>query len=242
MSQSAFTEALLDPARPVPPGLVGPGGAPAGKRFSVYRNNVAVSLTEALRTAFPVVRRIVGEEFFDAMAGIYLRAHPPSSPVLMFYGSEMPAFLEAFAPVAHLGYLPDVARLELALRRAYHAADAAPLVPVTLPPDRLMAAQVVFAPAVQLIRSRWPLHAIWRANTAAGAPAPVMRAEDVLVSRPGFDPTAQLLPQGGGEAVARLLAGEPLGTALEAAEADPAALLAVLIGGGAVTQLLEVER
>ncbi|WP_343116806.1 DNA-binding domain-containing protein [Ostreiculturibacter nitratireducens] len=239
MNQSAFTEALLDPDHAVPHGLQGPGGAPAGRRFAVYRNNVAVSLTEALRTAFPVVRKIVGEEFFDAMAGIYLRAHPPATPILMFYGAEMPAFLETFPPVAHLGYLPDVARLELALRRAYHAADAKALTAVDMLPERLLAARVVFAPAVTLLRSRWPLHAIWSANAEEGAPSPAMRAEDVLVTRPGFDPIPRLLPPGGGEAVARLQDGEPLGPALDAAGVDPAAIFAVLIGSGAIAEIKE---
>jgi hypothetical protein len=41
--QTGFATALLDPARPAPEGLVNPFGGPAGKRFDVYRNNVAVS-------------------------------------------------------------------------------------------------------------------------------------------------------------------------------------------------------
>ncbi|MCY4501644.1 MAG: DNA-binding domain-containing protein, partial [Alphaproteobacteria bacterium] len=52
--QSAFVEALLDPAKPVPAGLVRPDGLPAGRRFDIYRNNVVVALIEALGEAFPV--------------------------------------------------------------------------------------------------------------------------------------------------------------------------------------------
>ena len=50
--QSAFAAALMDPTQPAPEGLRDPFGGPAGKRFDVYRNNVAVSLTEALETGF----------------------------------------------------------------------------------------------------------------------------------------------------------------------------------------------
>jgi hypothetical protein len=130
MSQQEFRTALLDPEHPVPSGLTDPQGRPAGRRFNVYRNNVSVSLTEALRQAFPVVQKLVGEEFFTAMAQEHLRAHPPASPLMMFYGEAMPAFLSAFPPVAHLPYLADVARLELALRASYHAPDAVPSQPV----------------------------------------------------------------------------------------------------------------
>ncbi len=41
--QREFAAALLDPARPTPPGVVGPDGDPSHKRFAVYRNNCSPS-------------------------------------------------------------------------------------------------------------------------------------------------------------------------------------------------------
>ncbi|MCB2135820.1 MAG: putative DNA-binding domain-containing protein [Rhodobacteraceae bacterium] len=238
MSQSEFRAALLDPDRPAPPGVTDPQGRPAGRRFDVYRNNVTVSLTEALRQAFPIVRKLVGEEFFTAMAREFLRAHPPTSPMLMFYGEDMPAFLETFPPVAHLGYLPDIARLEGALRRSYHAADADPVAPEALQalsPDALVTARLTFAPASRLVRSRWPILAIWSANTR-GTPAPkAAEAEDVLITRPDYDPEPLRLPQGAAPFVAALMAGETVGAALDAGgEFDLTATLGLLIGARAI--------
>ena len=43
-----FVPALLDPEAAIPPGLVDRAGRAAGKRFDVYRNNVAVGLADAL--------------------------------------------------------------------------------------------------------------------------------------------------------------------------------------------------
>ncbi len=240
VSQAQFRAALLDPAAAVPGGLTDPAGRPAGRRFAVYRNNVAVALTEALETGFPVVRRIVGVEFFRALAGAFLRAHPPTSPVLMGYGAELPGFLAAFPPVRHLGYLPDVARLELAVRESYHAADMPPIGPDALAPGAdLMAARVTLAPALRLVRSAWPLHGIWRANTETGAPQPGQTAEDVLVTRPDFDPVVARLPEGGAAFVAALVRGRPLAEAAAAPGAgfDPGPTLGLLLSGGAVTAI-----
>src|SRR6266540_1152692 len=86
--QRAFKAALLDRTLPVPLGLVGPDGESSARRFGVYRNNVLVSLTEALRETYPAVCRIVGDEFFRAMARMYVLASPPASPVLLDYGAS----------------------------------------------------------------------------------------------------------------------------------------------------------
>jgi len=161
-----FSAALLDPARPAPAGLSDPAGRPAVKRFDIYRNNVTASLTEALEKSFPVLQKLLGEDFYSALAREFMREHPPQTPILSRYGDQMPAFLERFPPVAQLGYLPDVARLEQAIRESYHAADVAPADTsglATMPADQLMAQKFAFAPAMRMLRSRWPVYDIWRA-------------------------------------------------------------------------------
>ena len=84
VDQATFTQAMMDATQDVPLGLVDHEGAAAGQRFSVYRNNVAVSLTEAMHSAFPVVAKLLGKENMDGLSGPFLRAHPPSSPLMMF--------------------------------------------------------------------------------------------------------------------------------------------------------------
>ncbi|WP_095590178.1 DNA-binding domain-containing protein [Actibacterium ureilyticum] len=249
VGQTDFRTAILDARVAAPAGLVDPEGRPAGKRFDVYRNNVAVSLTEALKTAFPVIRKLLGDENFAGIAGLFLRQHPPTSPLLMFYGAEFPDFLAGFEPVRHLGYLADVARLELALRHSYHAADATPVAPQAfqdMTPQALMAARLRLAPAVQLLRSHWPIHAIWQFNQPQGGPKPEMRPESILITRPDYDPVPHLLPAGGGALVAALGDGQPLGNAVatattKAPDFDLAATLGLLIGGGAITEILQEE-
>lgn len=247
--QSDFTKAIFDAERAAPNGLQNPEGTPAVKRFSVYRNNVAVSLTEALEVTFPVIRTLVGDEFFKAMAGVFLRQHAPNSPILMYYGAEMPAFLHSFAPVAHLGYLPDVARIELALCHSYHAADTPPIDAQTLlaiAPDDLLNLRLRLAPALHVIRSDWPIVSLHRANSNPDAPIPKMQAEDALITRPEFDPEVTVLPAGGGDFVAALQRHEVLGGALKAAsiasgDFDFTSVLSLLLAGGAIIEITERE-
>lgn len=242
MSQSAFAAALLNPDAALPAGLIDPQGRPAPKRFSVYRNNVAASLTRALEAGFPVIRRLVGNEFFGAMAVVFLRAHPPTSQQLMLYGAEFPRFLTGFPPVAHLPYLPDTARLEQAIRDSYHAADTIPIDPaaLALPEGRLLSARLRLAPALRLIRSPYPVYSIWQANTNGG-PAPLMRAEEVVVLRPVFDPAPGLLPVGGVAFLTALQAGQCLAKALAAAGTgfDLTAMFTLLLGNQALVGIEE---
>ena len=127
--QATFVAALRDPEASVPGSLAGPDRTPVARRFAVYRNNVAAGLIGVVAGAFPAVQRIVGEEFFKAMARAYVLAHPPESPVLMDYGADFADFIAGFEPAASVPYLADVARIERAWREAYHAAEAVPLAP-----------------------------------------------------------------------------------------------------------------
>jgi hypothetical protein len=218
VDQTTFLSALLEPDAARPEGLTDGFGRPAGRRFDVYRNNVAVSLTEALETAFPVVRKLVGADNFKLLAAAFLRKHPPTSPLMMFYGGEMPEFLSAFGPTKSTGYLPDVARLELLIRESYHAEDAAPIAPASLQalsPDELTSTKLLLSPAIRLLQSRWPVFAIWRFNMESGAPKPEMAAEDVLIVRPDMDPLPRLLPPGAATFITTLSAGETFGSAMD---------------------------
>ena len=235
--------ALRDPALPVPDGLTDGQGRPAGRRFNVYRNNITASLIAALETGFPAIRSLLGPENFTGLARLYQQDNPPDSRLMMHYGAGFPAFLDSHPALAHLAYLGDVARLELALRRAYHAADAAPLDPAALaaiPPEALPELRFTLAPAVILVPSRWPIHAIRAFALTPGSPQPPATPQDVLITRPGFDPEAHPLPPGGAAFLKALMAGATLGDAQADGVAaapgfDPAPVLALLIAGQAVT-------
>ncbi|CUJ11477.1 HvfC/BufC N-terminal domain-containing protein [Cognatishimia activa] len=245
VTQSEFRVAMLDAASAVPDGLVDAHEQPAGRRFSVYRNNVAVSLTEALETGFPVIAKLLGEENFKPIAGVFLRQSPPPLPVMMHYGAAFPEFLRNFPPLKNLGYLGDVAEVELALRRSYHAEDATG-VPgdalAKIAPEALPNVTLTLAPSMNVVRSHWPIYDIWAFNTYENHPKPEARAQNVVVMRPEFDPAPHPLPAGGATFISALQKGESLGqaadTAAELAEDfDLGAVLGLLLTHGAIVEI-----
>lgn len=244
---AAFAPALLDPARETPAVVTGPNGKAAGRRYDVYRNNVTVSLIDALAAVYPAVQRITGAEFFRAMARFHVRSNPPTSPLLFEYGRDFPEFIETYEHAQDMPWLADVARIERAWLDAYHAADTAPLSPARLAavtPDRL--ADLVFVPhrAARCLRSPYAAVTIFAANRD-DASVPRIDAstpEDALITRPEFEVTVHRLPPGGGVFAAGLISGRPLGeaaaAALEAAsDFDIAANIAGLIEAGAFISL-----
>ncbi|MEK9280842.1 putative DNA-binding domain-containing protein [Bradyrhizobium sp. ISRA442] len=221
--QRDFAASVLDPALPMPEGLLGPDGEPDAKRFAVYRNNVVVSLIEALQHAFPAVHRVVGDDFFRAMARAYVMVQPPRSPIMLDYGAGFPDFIRNFKPAAGLPYLEDVARIERAWTEAYHAPEASPIDPSAfseVAPDELPAMRLELHPSLRLVRSQFPALTIWQMNVGDGIPAPVDLAsggEDALIIRPAADAEVRLIPKGSLEFIQALRDGRPVLAALKEA-------------------------
>ena len=225
-AQQAFSSALIKADHPVPIDVVGPTcDKKAQKRFSVYRNNVVVSLTEALMAAFPTIVLLVGEDYFRALARLFIGQHPPRSAILATYGDGFDQFLEAFKPLAGLPYLGDIARLERAWNTAYNAADRAPLDPSHLqdiPAEQLPDITFGLHPASQLLKGHHAAYSIWAAHKTDD-PTQAMATltdepQDILVTRPQWDVIVIALPPGGHAFIDALKQGQPLGQAAAMAQ------------------------
>lgn len=247
-----FAAALLDAERAPPQDILNDsldaGGISRDERFAIYRNNVVQGLVAALETRFPAVRRVVGEDFFAAAARLYATATPPSSPFMAFYGESFADFLADFAPCAELPYLPDLARLEAARTRAYHAADAAPLSAEDfrgLAPEDLMRLRLGLHPSVSILASAFPVATIFAMNSGEAPLEEITdwRGEDVVVARPAMNVEVHRLPEGGANFLNRLGEGASLAEAAARAldltsDFDLAANLALLIRAGLASKMI----
>lgn len=166
--QSAFAGVLAAPTLPAVPDGVFAGARPAlADRLALYRGNVAANARKALAAAYPIIGKLVGEAFFDGLAREFARHAPSKAGDLNVFGEGFAGFLATFPPARELPYLPDVARLEWAIHRAYYAADAEPLDPARLaqvPPEAQGSLRLRLHPACALLASPWPLARIWEVH------------------------------------------------------------------------------
>jgi uncharacterized protein (UPF0276 family) len=220
--QQDFADALLsDAAGDALAAVLRP--APLAARLAVYRGNLAGSWTRALAGAFPVVAQLVGDAFFAALAREYGRRHPAAEADLHAFGAGFAAFLDGFPHVADLPYLPDMARLEWLLHRAYYAADAAPLAPAALAcvdPETFGQCRLPRHPAAAVFASRWAVVPLWQAHRpGSGVPFPddVARPSQGLVYRLGWEPDVLALEAADCRALGALEEGATVAEALDEA-------------------------
>lgn len=238
--EAAFADALWRTELPIPLGL-----RPA-KRFNIHRNNVYAGLMACLKVRFPVVARLVGDDFFAQCARVFIEGQPPRSAVLLRYGADFPAFITAFEPARALPYLADVAELEWQRHVAQHGPDAAPLDPTSLavlPAEHMDDVIFELHPTSQLLQSAYPVLSIWHTNTfdavtqliPTGSPG-----ETMLILRPRDMVLLLRLNAGADVFLANLLLGVTLGGAASQALAatadfDLATTLAMLLRAEALT-------
>lgn len=241
--QQAIRASIVEPDDKTAASFVLDDGLAPAQRICVYRNTFASNLANALRLSFPAIRKLVGTEFFDGAARIFVHERPPVSAYLDAYGSEFPDFLARFPPAASVGYLADVARLEWAVTCALHASDVEPLDVSRLagvaPSDHH---RVCFMPhpSVGLVKADHSADTIWRAVLAhddAALAALDLTAGPVrlLVHRSATGVEITRIDEPTWRFTEALVAGQPLGIALDhAGDADAPKVLAEHIAAGRV--------
>jgi len=165
--QTAFMSSVFTRDDSVIAAYIETAAMPGSVSMAIYRNNVYAALSKALEAIYPVIQRLVGEEFFKFAARHYIDGHPSRSGDLNRFGADFAEYLGAFEPAASLPYLPDVARLEWHCHQAYSAADDSPLDLhrlAAVAPEDYGRLRFRLNNASRLLRSAWPIDAIWRVN------------------------------------------------------------------------------
>ena len=224
--QRAMLEAIFGDAEPRAP-------------LAVYRRNVLANLRGALAATYPVVARLVGPAFFGEAARRFALQSPSTSGDLHEYGAQFAAFLARYEHARSQPYLADVARLEWACHRSLHAPEAGAfdfLALADVPPESYGAIRFSVSPSLHMVRSRYPIAAIWHANQPQrdGTPERRRGAERVLVWRDQSGVRVRSVDEATWRFLAALAAARTLEAAVDEARglADLGATLRTLVADG----------
>ncbi len=196
-----------------------------GRRFDIYRNNRVVSLIDALRSTYPAIDRLVGDEFFKASARAFVDANPPVQPVMAEYGREFGVFLSSLPNTDKLPFLRDIAELEWWKLQAYHCENAPVLHLASvaeIAPESIMDTRLQCHPALHCIDSNWPIGSIWTAcigdssaNGNTDDQVDMRNGEAVVITRPGIEVQVNRVAPAGAEFLNLIRSGETVGAAAD---------------------------
>lgn len=200
--------------------------------YAVYRRNLRGNFADVLALEFPAVQRLVGDAMFRALARRFQQSHPSTSGNAHGIGAPFAAWLRTRAELASVDWIADVAALEWAWEDAAVAADAQADVDIAafaaLSPEQQSAVRARLHPALRIVSSPAPIHAIWRDNlpdehgriAALDADYGLSLAgggEAVLVERVGQTIATSVVPRGEALWLAALADGVTLGDAIDIA-------------------------
>ena len=215
------------------------------RRMAIYRANMVAAADKALSSAYPVIRQVVGAEFFHGLAREYQRGTPSVSGDLTDFGATFDAFVAAFEHTQSLPYLPDLARLEWAVHRASGAADAPAWDASALgavEPERQAAIRFAWSPGLAVVESPHPIARIWTIHQPGYDDEFSVawdRADTALVARDGFAVAVSECGAADASFLRASLSGAPLGEAAGAALAiHPDFDLGALLGRALAARLV----
>lgn len=222
--QSVFAAALLDEAIEPALALIAHGGHGPTAGIDVYRNNVRIGFAKVLALEFPVIKRLVGEDYFHQLAWEFQRAHPSRSGDLHNIGGPFPGYLDVRFAGSQYGYLGDVARIEWAWENISIMAEDSVMEIAALrdvDPARYADLRLERQRGSHLLGSDFPVATIWNANQPDSPADQTIDlgsgGENVLVLRGATGAELLLLTDAELALLRTLDAGEPLGAAFDSA-------------------------
>ena len=205
-----------------------PAGADPAARVAVYTEGYPARVTEALRESYPALANILGDGSLAGLSERYRRVLRGEPTNLNDVGADLPDFLRGDRLTERLAFLPELAALEWAVTRSFHAAACAPFDPVDCKSwsiEDWQRARIRFQPGLALLRSRWPLRALHATRNQDRDEIDVdleQGGECVLVFRRGFEVAVEAVPPREADAIEAFRADSTLAEVSERLARDGA--------------------
>ena len=170
--QEATQKAILSPGSDLTAQLarlLRVGEASPQQRIGVYIDAYVLRLAEALRTNYPAVHQLLGDNEFERMACRYLATHPSSHTSIRWFGQHLSRYLRTEPPYANIPSIAELAEFEWALRHTIDAADAELITLETLQaigPESWATLTFSLHPALSILLFEWNSPQIWSALMA----------------------------------------------------------------------------
>jgi hypothetical protein len=144
------------------------GAIAPDRQLAIYQNAYVLRLAEALRSNYPALHQLLGDDDFDMLAHRYVVQHPSDAASIRWFGERVAEFMLHEKPFALCPAMSDLARFEWALR---HTVDAADAERITFEFMQQVAAEqwgmMTFDlhPSLTVLKLEWNAPAIWKALT-----------------------------------------------------------------------------
>lgn len=151
--QLEFAESLINEEQPITM-------ATPASHIWIHRNNITVNLLNILKETYPLLRQLLGEDYFLQTAKQYIRQYPSCNSNLYDYGEYFFSFLATQTALSHLPYLEEVAHFEWATHHIFFAADCVPLDMTALnkiSPEQYSTIHFTLNPACELLAFKFPI-------------------------------------------------------------------------------------
>jgi hypothetical protein len=162
--------------------------------LAIYANAYRARLTEALRSNYPVLRRVLGDDGFAELALRFIAAEPSPYRSIRWFGDRLPAFMAADAANLPHPALADLARLEWAISLVFDGPDAEPLAAEALAavvPQDWPGLRLRLHPTLTVLELEWSVEPVWHTvsdDPDAETAAPEALPHAVRVWRRGLSP------------------------------------------------------
>lgn len=169
----------------------------AKKRLSIYHDAYRLRIIEALASAYPQLKALLGDKLFDKTTREYITARPSSFRNLRWYGSEMHDHLLKTLPEHPIA--SEMADFEWALSLAFDEEDVPELSMqdlAVIPPENWGDLCFRFQPAIRIVRTCWNVIPVWKAlEDGVTPPKPIIEisAQSWLIWRKNFNSQFRLI-------------------------------------------------
>jgi len=144
-------------------------GATVGKRMGIYHDAYRLRLIEALRSDYPTLHALLGEETFTTMARAYIDDHRSPYYNIRWYGDAMTEFLRKHPSWRERPWLAELAHFEWSMLAAFDASEAPLLTVETMsrvPLARWPELTFIAHPSVRVLDLHFEAPMLWKAHKA----------------------------------------------------------------------------